>query len=1201
MTDHKARVESLLISLSTSDQERIKTVSDFLGYSLIRNPVNPDSPWLMFEHPNFDMNDQAVVAAIADNELNSETTIRELRQRFLLVQDLQREISASYRIEICMFVGMQRIVLFKALSDNRDDRLDLSLDSISRVGIYAKYFIEKLSAEHIEIEEDALGLGFEVKGLDRLFERELSTRFNYVVQLYRKKIAEAIVSKEELRLLLIDLVSSDVKELIQQDMLERMVEQESFKTAVGCVVDTIVLRQLLRRFLEAYHGVDQFNSNYDLRSLGLGIGKGTLEDVLNHLVDIYFKDVDDETLKKIIQKDTKTFQLELDLFNADEEQITSSISFKRPEEELMDFYDHMRRQFELTYGGDLFSGSVSQVVNQIEDKLNVYYPQLIPKLWADTSTQHYNFRYEDLSPKFLQNQYEQSMSQTIQIKWNEAGTPVVFYGKDMQEQKTKGAYYTDDQLVQYMVNKSLGEIFNERLNLLKNSVVEEDINTTKKLIKELLDIKIVDITCGGGSFLRGAFQYLSKVHDRIVQILKKCPEDTLLEFPMFLEGSDAQAQWEKYVLINMIYGIDIDYKALIIASQTLVLSALRNWKQGENFPQLIGLTLIHQNALISPISYKERKSVFASYKKDIAQLIELRNAVRNGEQEALVKAELLRLKLQRAFNDHKRDLVGRYAETFNIEVLEINIPEVFFDSKGNWKESGFDVSIGNPPWESWAIKDDEFFPTYIEDYKKAKGKTEKNKLEQDLFRKHPHLMDLYQNKKSYYAALDSVFRSEEHYPYRNVRIEGKKVPADIDLYQVSFERASQLLAINGRASILTPGNIGTDKPSSGLRKFLLEEAQLEEVLGFQNSLLIFKGVGKKQKFNIMSYLKRKPDLTHTFNAFFYREKLEDMYSERLKFNYPLELIHKVAPDTFSFLEIKDEKELEILWKLHDHPNLNDVENGWGLSLRRELHMSDDKHLFSNRPTESPLYKGENIDQYKLVNSSFEFYIQDFEKALSLMLQKETTRLKRLKAPESKTPRWHGDSYRIAYRKIARGTDKRTLIASLVPPNIFLAESIYYASPFYYDRLNEQYRESYSLDDSLVILAFLNSFVLDYVLRRKLDKNVSVFIMNQLRIPKLLSTSNEYKFLCNRVALLLSLNDESYPFLYENYLDKKRPISSVEDILLVRAQVEAAVGKLYNLERNELILILSSFPMVDMELKQAVIEQFDILQEKGEFI
>src|SRR5699024_10840558 len=132
----------------------------------------------------------------------------------------------------------------------------------------------------------------------------------------------------------------------------------------------------------------------------------------------------------------------------------------------------------------LFAGSVGEVTNEIETKISQLFPEFLAKMWIDTSSERYSFRYEDLPPSAIEEHYENSMSQNIQINF-EDGSPVVLYGSTETEQKSKGAYYTDHQFLEYMVSQTVDIKFDNLIEELAEAV--EKNKDIKIAIKQLLD------------------------------------------------------------------------------------------------------------------------------------------------------------------------------------------------------------------------------------------------------------------------------------------------------------------------------------------------------------------------------------------------------------------------------------------------------------------------------------------------------------------------------------------------------------------------------------------------------------------------------------------------------------------------------------------------------------------------------------------
>ena len=69
------------------------------------------------------------------------------------------------------------------------------------------------------------------------------------------------------------------------------------------------------------------------------------------------------------------------------------------------------------------------------------------------------------------------------------------------------------------------------------------------------------------------------------------------------DGSDLDdlSRWGEYILKNMIYGVDLDIRAVYISSQVLTLSSLQMIRNCQHFPTFVNLNLKQGNSLISPV------------------------------------------------------------------------------------------------------------------------------------------------------------------------------------------------------------------------------------------------------------------------------------------------------------------------------------------------------------------------------------------------------------------------------------------------------------------------------------------------------------------------------------------------------------------------------------------------------------------------
>lgn len=111
-----------------------------------------------------------------------------------------------------------------------------------------------LKNDNIKVTTDEFGFGTKIDvSQDKAFRQELTEQFLYVVEFYRKKLSE-LITGSKLKDQLLDLVSDKAKTYVKNNNLNNLVQTDSYLSVLSTVVDTIILRQLMRRFLEGYYG-----------------------------------------------------------------------------------------------------------------------------------------------------------------------------------------------------------------------------------------------------------------------------------------------------------------------------------------------------------------------------------------------------------------------------------------------------------------------------------------------------------------------------------------------------------------------------------------------------------------------------------------------------------------------------------------------------------------------------------------------------------------------------------------------------------------------------------------------------------------------------------------------------------------------------------------------------------------------------------
>lgn len=1153
----KIHIKDVLDSMM-GDQESINVLADYLGYTVGKNPVNPDSDLRIYFTDKTEDKSTGVMAVLAMPDLNENSNTIQIRKLYEQVIDIKNnQLGSDFSVSVVGFIGKKRLVFFPMIGGNRDTRLDINPKTVN-IDLY-KRNLNYLKNDSIVVEESPFGFGAEIKIDDRAFRRELSSGFLTTVSLYRKKLSEWITASD-LKKYLENLVSDKAKVYIEQNNISALVQDDSYKKVLSTVVDTISLRQLMRRFLEGYYGPDSFNVD----GIALGVGSGTLDEAIEKAVNIAKNVSEEKDIKKLNRQKTSIEQLDIfkASFTPEELEATSQVQVKEGKKDyLTDLSKKASKQFELAYGGDLFAGSIGDAATKIDNELAKQNDVDWAKPYVDTKEGNFSFRFEDMPPEAIEKQYEDSMSQNVQITLDkETNKPVVFFGDDEVEQKNKGAYYTDQHFVDYMVNQTIAVEFQKRYDAIKASLKDGDINEIDKSLKYLLDLKIADFSCGGGSFLRGAFLKIAEQFNMLNSL--DFPQEIRDKYDFLANKEDSQYLWEDYVMKHMIYGVDIDYKAVIISSLTLTLSSLEHKPKNTKLPQLIGRTLIHANSLINAVPYYKRENVFSKYQKEIAKLRKLKFTDFN----AFIK---LRDELTEKVLPEAGD-VSKYASFIEINCIEFCLPEIFFNEDGTLKpHGGLDIVIGNPPWEIWKPNSDEFFSEYDASYRSLPNKRAKKQLEKKIITKMPNVAEKWQDEQDRIKAGSKYYRSTDNFHYQTWKVNGRKTSSDLNLYKVSLERFAQLAKDNASFSILVPDNFATDNGSTGIRHLVIDHYKLNEFLSFENKKGIFEAVHRSYKFAVLTFGNKKTEKEASFKAFFYRHDLSDLNNDEVKLDYPLSFLFEMEPERYAMVEARNTVIFNLFRKIR--ATFSPLRDTKLIKFSRDFDGTNDADLFISvsqaTNKDIPLYEGKYINQFRIMPDKIAYKIKrdSVEKRVG-DLYKE---------------------YRIGLRKVARSTDKRSLIATLLPPNVTSTYSLQV----------QRNVEQTPLKNQLLYLGFINSYTVDFALRQLISINISQISLQQLPIPKI----EEIKDAANIIQIskeLLKENDGYYQDLDDLVHGDAYQGYSHDELV---AELNARVMLDFNLTRQEVVTLMHTFESAAhkkevQEETQRILDCYDRLSE-----
>ncbi|WIH85851.1 N-6 DNA methylase [Brachyspira pilosicoli] len=163
------------------------------------------------------------------------------------------------------------------------------------------------------------------------------------------------------------------------------------------------------------------------------------------------------------------------------------------------------------------------------------------------------YQFSVIPVEIIGNAYEQFLGKTISIYKNHKA--VIELKPEVR--KAGGVYYTPEYIVDYIVANTVGEA-------IKGKTPDEIVN-----------IKILDPACGSGSFLLGAYKYLLNYHKEY--FLKNKTKKYMGSRYEIIDESGNLALWvRKQILINNIFGVDIDSNAVEVAKLSLLLKSFED-------------------------------------------------------------------------------------------------------------------------------------------------------------------------------------------------------------------------------------------------------------------------------------------------------------------------------------------------------------------------------------------------------------------------------------------------------------------------------------------------------------------------------------------------------------------------------------------------------------------------------------------------
>jgi hypothetical protein len=495
----------------------------------------------------------------------------------------------------------------------------------------------------------------------------------------------------------------------------------------------------------------------------------------------------------------------------------------------------------------------------------------------------------------------------------------------------------------------------------------------------------------------------------------------------------------------------------------------------------------------------------------------------------------------------------------------VAFPEVFLRER-----PGFDVIIGNPPWQEATLEEDAFWARHSPGLR-GFGQREQEKAKTALRKKRPDLLRLYERELAEAEVMRRALTTGS-FPGMGT--------GDPDLYKAFCWRFWQLAkSSGGMVGVVLPRSALHAKGSTEFRQELFKSGEdLDITMLLNNRQWFFEDVHPQYTIGLLGFEKSAPgnpnvNLRGPFASF-------QRYQDGMKKPPASFKGREIASwnDTASLPLLPTEDSVEVFTRLRKSIRL-DLDDGksWRTRPHRELDATNDKKHFDLKSKDCPkgfwpVFKGESFDLWNPDSGTGSYYAwADPEKLLPVLQEK---RLNGLRRGNSVFTEFNADFLnnkttlpclhpRIAFRDVTRSTDSRTTRVALIPPEVLLANQ----SPYLLWIRGDEKDQAY-------LLGILSSLPLDWYARRFVETHMSFFIFNPLPIPRP-KPSDPLRARVIEVAGRLACPDRRFAKWAREVGVPCGKINADEQQDMIN-ELDAVSGLLFGLEERHLVHIFETF-------------------------
>ena len=452
----------------------------------------------------------------------------------------------------------------------------------------------------------------------------------------------------------------------------------------------------------------------------------------------------------------------------------------------------------------------------------------------------------------------------------------------------------------------------------------------------------------------------------------------------------------------------------------------------------------------------------------------------------------------------------------------------------NRSPTGFDLVVGNPPWERLRVT------------------------------RHEHVLGLGQRRhygeQFLHSEVDEDALCSDRISiskYRD-RINEQldfQAKGEPDLYRMFVELGARLTSDSGTLAFLVPAGFIRNYGTQELREWLFENFNVD-ILILDNRDRYFEIDSRFKFIRLMATRRHSTDQSVRFSNSSSRIEAGPWHV-----NLTLSEFRSVQPD-LTIPEVHDHKDWDLFRRLRRaHPEFGSVVGGWHPRFCREVDMTSDRAKFKSALTKRsgiPLIEGRMVHQHRVsakryvagqgrraewsVQSPFDSYLQpQWVMELEDIRPSLTERINRTRA---------------GFCDITGQTNERTVLAALIPDGVVCG--------------NKVPTLDFSSDSQgAAWVGIANSIPFDWVTRRLTTTTLNFFILKSLPIPIWDPEEKAFWEIGKMSHTLANFEGNGGQ-------------GDLWSLAKIRARIEVLCAKLYGISVSDLDQMMRDFPQLDRE-------------------